>query len=462
MKKKSILQSYIVAASVLLMTVVLIVWYSTDRFHQFFIQQLEASLNARAITVYEGIDEQAIKLKNCNVLKNSDPSTRVTIVNKLGKVLCDSEANPVDMDNHLTRPEVKKALEISSASVIRFSHTLQHTMLYVAIKKHIRKNDIIIRTAIPLLEIESLLNELYIQFYLVMFILLVIIGIIMWFIYSKINRPLSQIVVNANLIAQGRFDAKTPEYEIKEIEQIGGALNNMTNQLGRLENLRKDFVGNVSHELKTPIATIQSYVETLLDGAMHEEQNAKRFLNIVLKQNNRLGHIVDDLLMLSRLENTPRSELLRVHSLKVKELFQASKELCLERAEKKGIKIKIKSDTMISIQVDQSLMLQALVNLIDNAIKYSETGEKIHLIAEQQGQTVNIIVSDKGPGIEEHHFHRLFERFYRTDKSRSRQKGGTGLGLAIVKHIVQIHDANIEVKNNDNGGCRFIIKFTNN
>jgi len=459
MKKRSILQSYIASASVVLLTVVLIVWYSTDRFHQFFISQLETSLQARAITVYEQLTDTHVSTKSCNILKQSDAKTRVTIVAQDGLVLCDSEAIAQNMNNHLSRPEIKQALQYSIGSVIRYSETVQHSLLYVAIKKQLNKQPIIIRTAIPLLEIEGLLNELYKQFYFVMVLLVMIIISIIWFIYRKINKPLNQIVDSANLIAQGKFDTKIPEYDIKEIEQLGAALNNMTCHLGRLENLRQDFVGNVSHELKTPIATIQSYVETLLNGGMHDEKDVQRFLEIVLKQNHRLAHIVDDLLMLSRLENTPKNELLKMNQLKVRDLFQSAIELCQERAEKKQLKIKIKASSLIVIEADQSLMLQALVNLIDNAIKYSDDGKKISLIAEHKGNTTSLIVSDQGPGIPEHHFPRLFERFYRTDKSRSRQKGGTGLGLAIVKHIIQTHDASIKVKNNDKTGCRFIISF---
>lgn len=459
MKKRSIIQSYIISAVIVLITVICIVWYSTDKFHQFFIDQLETSLNARAITVYEGIKGIEVELKDCAVLKHSDPTTRVTIVDNKGKVLCDSEVNPIDMDNHLSRPEINQAINKSISSVVRYSKTVQHSLLYVAIKKQVENKDIVIRTAIPLLEIDTLLNELYTQFYVVVILLLTIIISIMWFIYNKINKPLKQIVESADLIAQGKFDTKISEFEIKEIEQLGFALNNMTGHLGRLENLRQDFVANVSHELKTPIATIQSYVETLLDGAMHDERDIKRFLNIVLKQNTRLSHIVDDLLLISRLENTPKSELIKKHKLKVKDLFQSALELCQERAERKSIKIKIKAKASVTIEADQSMILQALVNLIDNAIKYSDENSKISLIGEQLEKKVNLIISDGGPGISEHHFHRLFERFYRTDKSRSRQNGGTGLGLAIVKHIVQIHDASINVKNNDNNGCRFIVSF---
>lgn len=457
--KRSILFNYVLSASIIMLTLVIVAWYSSDRFHNFFIEQLKTSLTSRAITVALDINTEEIRADYCQTLSVSDPTTRVTIVSLSGKVLCDSQANLATMDNHLSRPEIKQAILSSSGSIIRFSQTVQYSLLYVAIRYKRDQQDIIIRVSIPLVEIETLLGELYSQFYLLMLLLMIITALMLWSIYNKINKPLAQIIQSARLISKGKFDTKIPEYEIKEIAQLGKALNEMTEHLGRLENLRQEFVANVSHELKTPITTIQSYVETLLDGAMHEQKDMQRFLTIVLKQNNRLAHIVDDLLMLSRLENAPINEVLERHNVDVLGLLQAAKELCLDRADKKNIKIKIICDKTLSLKADQSLMTQAIVNLLDNAIKYSDEKTQIDLIVEHVDEDIKIIVSDQGPGISDYHFHRLFERFYRTDKSRSRREGGTGLGLAIVKHIIQIHGAEIKVENNKDKGCRFIIAF---
>jgi len=456
-KKHSLWLHYGISASIVLLTLLSVAWYATDRFHDFFIHQQQDTLESRAITV-----DQAIKNSNvenaCQALKISDPTIRVTIVDTHGVVLCDSDADAASMENHAERAEITQALFGQRGASTRFSATLQTSMLYLAMPRFEAEKMVgVIRTAIPLFSIDSLLDELYRQFAILLIVLLVIVSMVIINIYRKISQPLAEIVDEANHFAKGDFSNTLPDYDIKEIAELGGALNRMAEQLDRLENLRQDFVPNVSHELKTPIATIKGYVETLLDGAQHDPEDLERFLKIVLKQNDRLAEIVDDLLTLSRLESAPVTQLLALHETDACQLLHASAENCQGRAEAKNIKIDIKCDRDVAIQVDYSLMTQALVNLIDNAIKYSNEDKTITLSVTEIGHHVLLSVSDEGPGIPEEHIPRLFERFYRVDKSRSRRIGGTGLGLAIVKHIVHIHGGQIEVKNNGAVGCRFII-----
>lgn len=458
-KKQSLWLHYGISASIVLVTLLTVAWYATDRFHNFFIHHLRDTLESRAITVDQAVN--TIKTNNaCHVLQVSDSSIRVTIVDTLGVVQCDSEADAIMMENHANRPEIVQALKGRRGSSTRMSETLQTSMLYLAIP-HFKDEKVIgaIRTAIPLLSIDGLLNELYQQFLILLVVLLAIVSVVIVNIYRKINQPLAEIIEKANLFAKGEFNTSLPDYDIKEIDELGNALNRMAEQLDRLENLRQDFVANVSHELKTPIATIKSYVETLLDGAQHDPADMERFLNIVLKQNDRLGAIVDDLLMLSRLESAPTTQILELNEADACQLMQFSAENCQNRADTKNITININCNKNIEIQVDHSLMTQALVNLIDNAIKYSNDNKTITLSAEAVNNEVILRVSDEGPGIPEQHMPRLFERFYRVDKSRSRRVGGTGLGLAIVKHIVHIHGGEIEVSNNATAGCRFVIKL---
>ncbi|MCW8831022.1 MAG: ATP-binding protein [Gammaproteobacteria bacterium] len=458
-KKQSLWLHYGISASIVLVTLLSVAWYATDRFHDFFIHQQQETLESRAITV-----DQAIKTRKtnnaCHVLRTSDPSLRVTIVDTLGVVLCDSEADAIMMENHAERPEISQALKGQRGSSTRMSETLQTSMLYLAIP-YFKDEKIVgaIRTAIPLLSIENLLDELYRQFVILLMVLFAIISMVIINIYRKINQPLDEIVEEARRYAKGDFSNALPDYDIREIAELGGALNQMAEQLDRLENLRQDFVANVSHELKTPIATIKSYVETLLDGAQHDPADLERFLNIVLKQNDRLAAIVDDLLTLSRLESAPVTQILALAETDACQLLHASAENCQSRAEAKNITINISCNENIFIQVDHSLMTQALVNLIDNAIKYSNENKTISLSVEEIDKQVLLSISDQGPGIPEQHIPRLFERFYRVDKSRSRRIGGTGLGLAIVKHIVHIHGGQVEVSNNVTVGCRFVIKL---
>ena len=456
--KQSILSNYLLSATLLIATVFIIGWYATDRFNQFFVAEEQNALASRAITVRE--TSKISGNLNCTVLKRSDPEIRVTIIALDGKVNCDSLAQAETMENHATRPEVKAALSGRRGAVTRFSSTLQTTMLYVAVPYYQSDQKTIkgvIRTAVSLSSIENLLNELYQQFALLIVLLLGVILTVTFNVYKKINQPLAQIISVANLYAKGDFSKTIPEYEITEIKAIGEALNQMASQLSRLENLRQEFVTNVSHELKTPIATIKSYAETLLDGAEHKAEDIAHFLNIIAKQNDRLGAIVDDLLMLSRLETAPESELLHLHTIGAEDILYQAQDICQTRADLKNIAVKIIPCPSVAIKVDSSLMIQAIVNLIDNAIKYSPPNTTITLSAIAENGYVKLSVSDQGHGINEQHLARLFERFYRVDKSRSRQAGGTGLGLAIVKHIVQIHSGEVSVTNNGAAGCNFSV-----
>ena len=456
-QKHSLWLHYGLSASIVLVTLLTVAWYATDRFHGFFIHHLQDTLESRAITVNHAINNTGIN-KACYVLRESDPTLRVTIINTQGVVLCDSEAKAETMENHAERPEIAQTLSGKQGSITRFSTTLQTSMLYLAIPRFESEKIIgVIRTAIPLLSIDKLLDELYQQFIILLIVLLIIVILVIINTFRKINQPLTEIINEANHFAQGDFSATLPDYDIKEISELGGALNSMAKQLGRLENLRQDFVANVSHELKTPIATIKGYVETLLDGAQHNPEDMERFLNIVLKQNDRLAAIVDDLLTLSRLESAPITQILELNESKACDLLISGVENCQSRADAKNIIIDVNCNNDISIQIDQSLLTQALVNLLDNAIKYSNENTTIILSAEITNGHVRLNVCDQGPGIPEEHIPRLFERFYRVDKSRSRRVGGTGLGLAIVKHIVHIHGGEVDVSNNGTVGCRFSI-----
>lgn len=457
-RKHSIWLHYGLSATIVLVTLLIVAWYATDRFRGFFILQQQSTLESRAITVNQSINNSIINDNTCRVLQISDPTVRVTLINLQGTVLCDSEASSENMENHAHRPEISMALTGQQGAITRFSDTLQTSMLYLAIPRYESKQIVgVIRTAIPLLAIDNLLNELYEQFAILLIVLLAVISVVILNIYRKINQPLAEIVDEANHFAHGDFKSKIPDYEIKEIAELGFALNRMAEQLDRLENLRKDFVANVSHELKTPIATIKGYVETLLDGAQHDPKDIEHFLNVVLKQNDRLAAIVDDLLTLSRLESAPITQLLEIDEHDACDLLRTCADICHARAEAKNITISISCISPIAVKIDQSLMTQALVNLLDNAIKYSNENTEIALLAESSESHVKLSVRDQGPGIAEENIPRLFERFYRIDKSRSRRIGGTGLGLAIVKHIVNIHDGEVVVTNNGGKGACFSI-----
>ncbi len=241
-------------------------------------------------------------------------------------------------------------------------------------------------------------------------------------------------------------------------ESIGTLVvfNDVT-QLRRLENMRRDFVANVSHEIKTPLTAIKGFVETLRLGDVDKPEETERFLGIIQKHVDRLSSIVEDLLSLSRIEQEDERKTIQIKKDIIPDVFKSAIQICRSKAEEKNINISLICDEQLTSRFDSSLLEQAVVNLLDNAIKYSEPQSTIQLKANLEDSQVKIIVADRGIGIAKKHLPRLFERFYRVDKARSRNLGGTGLGLAIVKHIVQAHGGHITVESTLGAGSVFTI-----
>lgn len=232
-------------------------------------------------------------------------------------------------------------------------------------------------------------------------------------------------------------------------------INDVT-RLRQLENMRRDFVANVSHEIRTPLTAIRGAVETLQDGAMNEPDDATHFMNMIDKHANRLQQLVDDILALSRLEQQDQN-LPFLPETSVKSVLTDAVALCREKAGQRGMKIDLACEDHVAGTLNTSLLEQAVVNLIENAIKYCLEDTTIHVSAEVAEHQVLIKVRDEGPGIPPEHLARIFERFYRIDKSRSRTIGGTGLGLSIVKHIATAHQGDVKVESSVGEGTTFTI-----
>ena len=245
-------------------------------------------------------------------------------------------------------------------------------------------------------------------------------------------------------------------------EMLGAliVLNDVT-RVRKLENLRSEFVANVSHELRTPITSIRGYVETLLDGALDEREDAEKFLQIVLRQSEQLEEIIDDLLALSRIEREAKDAQIDFEQMGLKSILEEAAEVCRPKAEENDVAIVIDCPDDLELDINATLLEQAVVNLLHNGITYSEAGQEVVLAAAlmETGDKpkVRISVKDSGIGITKEHLPRLFERFYRSDRARNRKEGGTGLGLAIVKHIVQAHGGTVEVESAVGKGSIFHI-----
>ncbi len=233
-------------------------------------------------------------------------------------------------------------------------------------------------------------------------------------------------------------------------------LNDVT-RLRKLENVRRDFVENASHEIKTPITTIKGFVETLQDGAMNDPDQAIRFLEIIGNHVDRLDAIIEDLLDLSRIEQEAGSNKMVLKKAPVKDALQAAVQLCRDKAEEAGIPIELRCEDGVLAEINSRLLERAFVNLLDNSIKYSGEGNAVRIEVAATDEEVTISFKDSGIGISREHLPRLFERFYRVDKGRSRKLGGTGLGLAIVKHVVQAHRGRVSVESMPGRGSTFRI-----
>lgn len=226
-------------------------------------------------------------------------------------------------------------------------------------------------------------------------------------------------------------------------------------RLKQLEEIRKDFVANVSHEIKTPITAIKGFVETLLDGAIDDRDNAARFLRMIKIHSERLNTLVDDLLMLSRIElgDTPINKT----EVNIEQVIDTVFMTLKEKADRKGLYLKKAiPGSAHTIYADKDRLIQIMLNLVDNGIKFTERGG-VTVGIDETGGRVTLYIQDTGIGVPPNHLHRLGERFYRVDRARSRELGGTGLGLAIVKHLVKAHEWHMRIESELGRGTRINI-----
>ncbi len=505
--------------------------------------------------------------------------TRITVILPNGRVVGDSEATPLTMDNHGDRPEIKQALKGETGSAIRFSGTLQQRMLYVAVPIS-EKDQIqgVMRIAIATRAVDKQLQALQARIALGGVVIAVVAALLSLVISRRISRPLETMRRGAARFARGNLSHRLHPPATLELAELAEAMNQMAQdlqgrmdalvrqrnetqavlagmvecvvaidrnerimninpaaarlvnqpaeqlkgrslqevmrsrelydmihttltegthtekdialyrngeqilsthcsllkdarsktigallvmndvtQMRHLENMRQDFVANVSHEIKTPLTAIQGFVETLHDGGVEDPGEAQRFLDIIQKHVLRLTAIIDDLLQLSNLEQAPEIQQLILTRNNVNRMIGTAVQLCRNQAKEKQIRIHTQCPENLTAMMDTDLMEQAVMNLLDNAIKYSPDKSRIHISVSLVDAAIQIRIQDEGIGIAQKHLNRLFERFYRVDRARSRKMGGTGLGLAIVKHIMQTHGGQVSVESTQGQGSTFIL-----
>ena len=260
-------------------------------------------------------------------------------------------------------------------------------------------------------------------------------------------------LITIGIVVQGYFQIMKPFLsKVREMEIA-------VEESRRAESIRKEFVANVSHELKTPLTSISGFIETLQAGAAEDPEIRTKFIDIIAIETSRLKRLIEDLLVLSEIENEKDAE---ERVFDVRNAVESTVLALEPLAEDKHIDIVTKIDEGISITGSVDRFRQMLVNLIENAIKYSDEGSHVWVSAEDDGQHVTVSVKDEGIGIAPEHHDRLFERFYRVDKSRSKKVGGTGLGLSIVKHIAVLFGAKLKVESEVGKGSTFFVIFDKN
>lgn len=245
-------------------------------------------------------------------------------------------------------------------------------------------------------------------------------------------------------------------YLMKSIGAYEKQLKDMEEANLRVENIRKNFVANVTHELNTPLTSISGFIETLQAGAADDPDTRRKFLDIIAIETSRLQRLIEDLLLLSEIENKKEST---VEIIDVKIAIEKTADLIRPIAEKRGIELLINVDNDLALEGSEDRFIQMMMNLIENAVKYSNENGRVWINGEKNHEHIVVSVKDEGIGIDKQHQERLFERFYRVDKSRSRKVGGTGLGLSIVKHIAALFEADLQLESEPGKGSTFRLIF---
>lgn len=470
--RNRILHKFLITYIVLIFIAIIILDFLVSiKLKDYYEEKITDKLKSTSYLTVKILQEKGVIEQNGFILKlaqevSKDIGARVTIVNKEGYVLGDSEENPGEMENHLNRPEIQDAVKKGFGESTRFSDTLGFNMKYIAVPITINgRTEGIVRISLPLTEIESQLRIIY-RVVLVSGIVAIMLALVVGFFLSRgITWPIAQMTEIAERISKGDFSKKVSVRSRDELGALAKSLNKMADDLqSKIENLdklntvRKDFVANVSHELRTPLTSIKGFIETLEDGALHDKANAIKFIQIIKKHTERINSIIDDLLSLSELELGKDRIKKEEFDLKasLNEILLGFQHILSSK--KHSLQTDIKGDDF-RIKADKYKIEQILVNLLDNAIKYTQNSGKITVSMLKQGKSITISVADSGIGIPKEHLDRIFERFYRVDKARSRQLGGTGLGLAIVKHIVLLHDGKINIESEVQKGTKITISL---
>ncbi len=386
--------------------------------------------------------------------------SRVTLINKSGGVIFDSSTSK-KLENHLGRPEMRAAVSGRKEYVERYSETLKKNMLYSA--KSLPNTDIIVRLALPTSALEKQINQA-VDFFIVLFFVVALFSLVISAILAKrLTRPISEMTEITSAISKGNYAARLKHLPKNELGTLGKSINQLASDVEenisrreKMDVIRRQFTTNVSHELKTPLASIKGYTDTLLGGAIDDKDFAMKFLATINRNVDRLIGLVKDLLDLASIE--AKEGLIMLEELSWEPIILEITERYKVEFEKNNIDIIIEGDRAdTKVMGSQKAMRHILDNLVQNAIKYSPHGGTVWIRIKSLEGKLSLKVSDSGIGISDEDLERIFERFYRVDSARSQEISGTGLGLAIVKHLVIQIQGHIDVESQLNKGSTFNV-----
>jgi two-component system phosphate regulon sensor histidine kinase PhoR len=395
-----------------------------------------------------------------------ETKTRLTVLNEAGEIQLESEVSEVKADeNHRNRPEMKEAARNEVGLAMRYSDSKASQTLYTAKKVHTPHGSLFIRLGVPVRNLEDRVADIFSAIGIGASMGMVLSLLVALVIVRRITDPVSEMTKVAGAISLGNYAARIRRLPNNELGTLGEAINRLAaavqaniSRREKMEQIRREFSSNISHELKTPLTSIKGYVDTLLEGALEDKANNMRFLRIINNNAERMISLVSDLLSLATIEaNEGALELETVdwrpivqEAIARQQIKANSKEIVLET---------LIDDQDLTVKGSRKPMSHILENLLQNAINYTPAKGHIQIILRRDKGYIDLSVRDNGIGIAKQDQPRIFERFYRVDTARSRNEGGTGLGLAIVKHLVIQIQGMITVESDMGRGSTFTVRL---
>ncbi len=382
--------------------------------------------------------------------------TRIRVLDVNGVVLVDS-AGQVQGVNLRSDSLVAEALRGQYAHTVdRAGYIAQmHAAVPVTVEGQLVG---VVYLSQTLRDVSTVLRDMRLRWWLSVGVGLALSGAVGLLLSGAIARPLRHLTAAAAQVAEGRLDQQVPVRSSDELGRLSQTFNEMTARLRAGRQMQTDFVANVSHELRTPLTSLKGLIETLQDGAIDDMAARDRFLGVAADETDRLIRLVNDLLLLSRVDSD--ALVLRRSAVHLPALISAVIAQLSPQAEVQGINIQVAADAdMPSIQADSDRLTQVLLNLLDNAIKYSPSGGVVTVTVKTEGQWVQIEIQDRGMGITAQDLPRIGERFYRADRARSRAQGGSGLGVAIARALIERHGGTLHLDSQPGQGTTVTLRL---